>query len=182
MKVILFWCNFPILKFNIYFIILYMQLGESISCWWYIDVFKADHSELDNLSDDSSLERIDLVHLSCHSLHVALHLGVGPCEISTITLSMCRSCLHNDVFEISFTWHIYKTLLQSRNLVSLALFNLSKPVLWCFLSFMCKTDVTEVSTQDGQPNPQICGYIFVIKIASFLKEKLKIVIKSQKSF
>lgn len=133
-----------------------MQPVESFNCWLYVDVFRADHSERNNLSDDSYLERTDWLHISSHSLHVALHPGVGPCEIST-THCQCSSCLHNYVVEISFTWNICKTLSHIWNLACLVLFNLSIPLLWCFLSFMCRTGIVERSIQDEQSKLKICG-------------------------
>lgn len=51
-------------------------------------MFRAENLGLDNLLGGSSLKKTDSPSLSCHSLPIALYLGVGSYEISLLYIGI----------------------------------------------------------------------------------------------
>lgn len=73
-------------------------------------MFRDDLLELDNLSGDLSLEKIDSPSLHSHQLPIVLHPSVGPCEISPndiggLTGLASMQGLSSHIIEISWIQH-----------------------------------------------------------------------------
>lgn len=91
-------------------------------------MFRVDHFRLDNLLEGWSLEKTQLPAHGSHWSPTILHLGVGPCEISSISIGMSTGDVitlvlsqwpsHWDLMGVAFIMGIEVTISQQKSWIS----------------------------------------------------------------